>query len=123
MSAGTRTARGERAKALKPQQPAKTPSAAEAPVSEFATRVQAAWARLIRKVYEADPLKCPKCKGPMRVIALIDDPHVVRRILNTGHVTQPALRFGRSHAQNVRIQDLCSTRIGAKPPQPAKDIK
>ncbi len=36
---------------------------------------------LIRKVYEADPLECPKCHGPMRVIALIDDPPVVRRIL------------------------------------------
>jgi hypothetical protein len=29
----------------------------------------AAWARLIRKVYEVDPLECPKCTGPMRVIA------------------------------------------------------
>jgi hypothetical protein len=50
-------------------------------VSEFAARAKAAWARLIRKVYEADPLQCPKCKGPMRVIALIDDPGVIRRIL------------------------------------------
>ncbi len=39
------------------------------------------WARLIRKVYEGDRLICPKCKVPMRVIALIDDPAVVRRIL------------------------------------------
>ena len=38
-------------------------------------------ARLIRKVYEADPLGCLKCKGPMRVIALIEDPGVIRRIL------------------------------------------
>ncbi len=28
---------------------------------------------LIRKVYEADPLECPQCHGPMRVIALIDE--------------------------------------------------
>jgi gluconolactonase len=42
----------------------------EEPASEFAARAKAAWARLIRKVYEADPLECPKCKGPMRVIAL-----------------------------------------------------
>lgn len=42
---------------------------------------KAAWARLVRKVYEADPLECPKCKGPMRVIALIEDPGVVRAIL------------------------------------------
>jgi hypothetical protein len=26
------------------------------------------WARLIRKIYEVDPLVCPKCKGAMRVI-------------------------------------------------------
>lgn len=31
-------------------------------------------AQLIRQVYEADPLACPKCKGPMRVIALMEDP-------------------------------------------------
>ena len=51
------------------------------PVAEFAANARSAWARLIRKVYESDPLECPKCKGPMRIIALIDDPPVVRRIL------------------------------------------
>jgi hypothetical protein len=50
-------------------------------VSGFAARAKAAWARLIRKVYEADPLECPKCKGPMRVIALIEAPEIIRRIL------------------------------------------
>lgn len=74
-------ARGERAKLPKAQQAANTSTAALEPESEFAARARAAWARLIRKVYEADPLQCPKCKGPMRVIALIDDPGVVRRIL------------------------------------------
>jgi len=29
----------------------------------------------------ADPLECSKCKGPMGVIALIEDPQVIRRIL------------------------------------------
>ena len=49
------------------------------------TRAKAMWARLIRKVHEADPLVCPKCRsndcGPTRVVAPIDDPAVVRRIL------------------------------------------
>lgn len=40
------------------------PAAPVEPVSEFAARARAACARLIRKVYEADPLECPKCKGP-----------------------------------------------------------
>ena len=48
---------------------------------ELASRAKAAWARLIRKVYEVDPLECPKCRGPMRAIALIEDPIVVRAIL------------------------------------------
>ena len=26
------------------------------------------WARLIRKIYEVDPLVCQKCKGQMRII-------------------------------------------------------
>jgi hypothetical protein len=50
-------------------------------VSEFAQRAKATWARLIRKVYEADPLQCPKYKGPMRVIALIEEPGVIRHTL------------------------------------------
>lgn len=50
--------------------------------NEPSSRAKATWARLIRKVYEADPLICPECQGPMRVIAIIDDPQVVRRILD-----------------------------------------
>jgi len=41
------------------------------------SRAKAAWARRIRKVYEADPLERPKCRivksGPMRVIAPNED--------------------------------------------------
>jgi hypothetical protein len=40
------------------------------------------WARLIQKVYEVDPLICPRCGFPMRILAVIDDPPVVRRILD-----------------------------------------
>ena len=39
------------------------------------------WARLIRKIYEVDPLTCPKCQGGMRVIAFIENSSLVRRIL------------------------------------------
>lgn len=47
-----------------------------------ASRVRSTWARLIHKVYEIDPLECPRCKGPMRVTALIDDAAVIRKILS-----------------------------------------
>lgn len=39
------------------------------------------WARLIQKIYQVDPLTCPKCAGPMRVIAFIEDEDVIRKIL------------------------------------------
>jgi len=31
------------------------------------------WARLIRKIYEVDPLICPKCRGTMRIISFIEN--------------------------------------------------
>ena len=40
------------------------------------------WSRLIKKIYEVDPLICPKCKGQMKIIDFIDDYKVVRKILD-----------------------------------------
>jgi len=39
------------------------------------------WARLIQKIYEVDPLVCPKCQGVMRIISFIEDRQVIRDIL------------------------------------------
>ena len=39
------------------------------------------WARLIQKVYEVDPLICPKCQGEMRVISIIEDQAIIKKIL------------------------------------------
>ena len=30
------------------------------------------WRELIKKVWEADPLRCPKCSREMRIVSLID---------------------------------------------------
>ncbi len=58
----------------------------EEPDAESASRARqaakAAWAKLICKVYEVDPLLCPQCGAQMRVIALIEDPAVIERILS-----------------------------------------
>ncbi len=40
-----------------------------------------AWARLLAKVYEVDPLVCLKCGAGMRGIAIIEDPDELKRIL------------------------------------------
>ena len=39
------------------------------------------WARLLRRIYEVDPLTCPRCSHPLKVVAVITDPVVVERIL------------------------------------------
>ena len=37
-----------------------------------------------------DPLRCPVCQSPMRVIAPIDDPHVTEKILHHLGAGRPA---------------------------------
>ena len=49
--------------------------------SVSAVESRAAWARLLAKVYEVDPLRCTRCGSPMRVLAIITDPQQVLRIL------------------------------------------
>ena len=41
------------------------------------------WAEMIRKVYEVDPMVCPKCGGVMKVIAFLREYAVLDRII--GH--------------------------------------
>jgi len=44
------------------------------------------WSRLIQKLYEVDPLTCPKCREKIRVVAFIEDPDVVKKI---SRITSP----------------------------------
>ena len=39
------------------------------------------WSYFIRKVYETDLLACPKCQGEMCIISFIDQPDVIKTIL------------------------------------------
>ena len=39
------------------------------------------WARLLQKVYEVNPFICPKCQGTMTVVALIEDPAELTKII------------------------------------------
>jgi hypothetical protein len=51
----------------------------ESPMTDKASRKN--WARLIQKIYEVTPLVCPTCQGAMRVIAVIEEQVVIRKIL------------------------------------------
>jgi len=47
-----------------------------------------AWAHLMRRAFDVDVLACPRCGGRLRLVAAIDDPHVIREILT--HLGLPA---------------------------------
>ncbi len=65
------------------------------------------WARLIRKVFEVDPLLCPKCGEAMKVIAVITDPTEARRIsshLGCQYRAPPPLQ--PRHSNNIYYDNL-----------------
>ena len=42
----------------------------------------------MKRTWPFDVLICPRCQGPMRLIAVIEDPHIARKILE--HLGLPA---------------------------------
>jgi hypothetical protein len=52
-----------------------------------------AWARLVRRVYEVDPLVCVKCGGEMRIVSVILEHKVITKIL--GHLARKGIQPGR----------------------------
>jgi hypothetical protein len=63
------------------EEPKKEPE--ENPVETLSEKKsQQTWARLIKKVFEVDPLICPKCGSEMAVLAIITNPEEVHKILN-----------------------------------------
>ncbi|MBI4490554.1 MAG: hypothetical protein HY694_15835 [Deltaproteobacteria bacterium] len=53
----------------------------EVPPPPASKELKRRWSHFIRKVYETDPLVCPKCSGEMRIISFIDQRDVIRKIL------------------------------------------
>ena len=39
------------------------------------------WATLLKKVWDVDALKCPKCGGKMKIISFIEQSSLIKRIL------------------------------------------
>ena len=67
--------RGVRKKKLEAQGPAPAKSQAEivsATEEKAPLEVRRAWAYLVAKVYEVDPLVCPDCGSRMKIIALCE---------------------------------------------------
>ena len=72
--------RTERDRATDPR-----PEGAGAPRPRYWT-----WALLMRRAFDLDVLRCPRCAGRMQLITTIDDPAVIQRIL--AHLGLPGAR-------------------------------
>jgi hypothetical protein len=65
----------------------------EAPAAEVPEkrRCSPTWARLISKVYHADPLTCRPCGGPLRIVAYIHDQFTINTILDHLGLSPPEI--------------------------------
>ncbi|HPC62329.1 MAG TPA: transposase [Verrucomicrobiota bacterium] len=70
--------RGVRQRSLPPQLVIRRPGVSPPPPLKLPSK---RWRDLILRVWHVDPLRCPVCQNPMRIIAVIDDPRVVEKIL------------------------------------------
>jgi hypothetical protein len=54
----------------------------DVPESRSKPRPHTSWSTLMQRTFEIDVLACPGCGGRLRLLATIDDPNVVRKILS-----------------------------------------
>jgi hypothetical protein len=74
---------GSRPAAMPPSYASSTPSRPADQAQRRADRARTVlpWAELLRRVFAIDALVCPKCLGPMTVIAYLTEPAVLEKIL------------------------------------------
>ncbi|MEX1362826.1 MAG: transposase, partial [Nannocystaceae bacterium] len=60
------------------------------------TRRRMTWRELLKRVFAVDVLECPRCRGPMKIIAEITDPKAIRRFLAALDLPTEAPRIERA---------------------------
>jgi len=93
--------RGVRQRGLPPEQVFHRPGVSPPPPGRLPSK---RWRDLILRVWHVDPLRCPVCNNPMRVMAVIDDPQVVEKILR--------------HLGAWHDPPACRSLGGGRPPRP-----
>lgn len=72
------------------------------------------WAELLRRIFEVDPLTCPRCAALMRIVAVITDPALITRILVHRARSVERARQARSPPPGPRRP---ATRVAGGPPR------
>lgn len=62
------------------------------------------WAQRLKRVFSIDIEKCEKCGGPVRIIASIEDPDVIKKILKHLGLDQPEDPQNRSPPKDLTDQ-------------------
>lgn len=68
-----------------------------------------AWAALMRRAFEIDVLACPRCGGRLRLIATVEDPGVIRKILAHLGLTRSAESPGPAPPQPGAVASARAT--------------
>jgi hypothetical protein len=66
------------------------------PEPEAVRQARHRWAELLRRIFEVDPLACPRCGEQMRIVAFITEPRIIDRILDHLRRTQISRRRQRA---------------------------
>ena len=80
--------------------------------SEASGKASSSWAACVKRIYEVDPLECPKCKGQMRIIAFVQEPNAIKAIMKSLGLPEyrapPPLNF---KSRSVFDEQLCIDEI------------
>ena len=72
------------------------PAVAAEPMPPALQEARRRWAELLRRIFEVDPLRCPRCGDEMCIVGVITQPGVIDRILT--HLRRHATPSRRSRA-------------------------
>ena len=76
------------------------------------TTARMGWARLLKRVFDIDVEHCPQCGGDLKIIAAIEEPAVIVKILT--HLVLPARAPPRSR-DAVTLRRIQPSRVDAEP--------
>ena len=103
---------------------AKPAAANEPPAIVPATRLAPTkstrrWAALLQQIFEVDPLACPTCHGPMRIVAFITQTSVIDQILT--HLRTRASREAHAGPRSPPSTRAPASRGTTRAPRPFAD--